>query len=172
MEEDQATPYETLSQRITQESSDCNIQDSDTKIWESKIKYYQSYIFDRQLLPGMIYEVKNGNLIEKVDNTATENLNKIKALFVDCKTDAEREYAEYAEMWAKLLEYPAPKFRRAAIDIEVYSPLSTRMPDAREGACPVIACSVYSSDDEKRVFILKRESMQMGDQALNRWYRC
>jgi DNA polymerase I len=144
----------------------CNIQDSDTKIWESKIKYYQSYIFDRQLLPGMFYEVKNGNLIEKVDNTATENLNKIKALFVDCKTDAEREYAEYAKSWAKLLEYPAPKFRRAAIDIEVYSPLSTRMPDAREGACPVIACSVYSSDDEKRVFILKRESMQMGDQVL------
>ncbi len=126
-----------------------NIRTAKLKIWESKIKYYQSYIFDQQLLPGMIYEVKNGNLIERVDNTATENLNKIKALFNDCKTDAEREYAEYAKSWAKLLEYPAPKFRRAAIDIEVYSPLSTRMPDAREGACPVIACSVYSSDGRK-----------------------
>ena len=34
------------------------------------------------------------------------------------------------------------------------------MPDAREGACPVIACSVYSSDGEKRVLVLRREGMQ------------
>ena len=140
----------------------CKIQDSDTKVWESKIKYYQSYIYDRQLLPGMIYEVKDGNLVPKVLEEATENLNKIKTLFKEC-TDEEREYAE---MWAKLLEYPAPKFRRAAIDIEVYSPLSTRMPDAREGACPVIAVSVYSSDGEKRVLVLKREGMREGNQHL------
>ena len=69
-----------------------------------------------QLLPGMIYEVKDGNLVPKVLEEATENLNKIKNLFKEC-TEEEREYAE---MWAKLLEYPAPKFRRAAIDIEVY----------------------------------------------------
>ena len=101
----------------------------------------------------MIYEVKDGNLVPKVLEEATENLNQIRGLFKEC-TDEEREYAE---MWAKLLEYPAPKFRRAAIDIEVYSPLSTRMPDAREGACPVIAVSIYSSDGEKRVLVLKRE---------------
>jgi len=140
----------------------CNIGDSDTKVWESKIKYYQSYIYDRQLLPGMIYEVKDGNLVPKVLEEATENLNQIKTLFKDC-TDEEREYAE---MWAKLLEYPAPKFRRAAIDIEVYSPLSTRMPDAREGACPVIAVSVYSSDGEKRVLVLRREGVREGNHHL------
>jgi DNA polymerase, archaea type len=142
------------------------IQDSDAKIWESKIKYYQSYIFDRKLMPGMIYEIKDNNLVAVTVDSATENLNKIKTLFNDCKTDAEREYAEYSMMWAKLLEYPAPKFRRAAIDIEVYSPLSNRIPDAREGACPVIACSVYSNDGEKRVLILKREGMEEGDPKL------
>jgi DNA polymerase I len=139
-----------------------HIEPSDVKIWESKIKYYQSYIYDRQLLPGMIYEVKDSNLVPKVLEEATENLNKIKNMFKEC-TEEEREYAE---MWAKLLEYPAPKFRRAAIDIEVYSPLSTRVPDSREGACPVIACSIYSSDGEKRVLILKREGMQQGDAGL------
>jgi DNA polymerase, archaea type len=140
----------------------CGIHDSETKVWESKIKYYQTYIYDQKLLPGMIYEVKNDNLVPTVLEEATENLNKIKSLFKECSA----EEREYAEMWAKLLEYPAPKFRRAAIDIEVYSPLSTRVPDAREGACPVIACSVYSSDGEKRVLILKREGMQKGDTAL------
>jgi DNA polymerase, archaea type len=136
-----------------------HIEPSDIKIWESKIKYYQSYIYDKQLQPGMIYEVKDGNLVPKVLEEATENLNKIRSLFNECS----EEEREYAEMWAKLLEYPAPKFRRAALDIEVYSPLSTRVPDAREGACPLIACSVYGSDGEKRVFILKREGLREGN---------
>jgi DNA polymerase I len=140
----------------------CRIQDSDTKIWESKIKYYQSYIYDRGLLPGMEYKVENGNLIQVTNHAATENLTKIRSLFNDCT----HEEQEYAEMWAELLEYPAPPFRRAAIDIEVYSPLASRVPDAREGACPVIACSIYSSDGDKKVLVLKREGMVDGDPAL------
>ncbi|MCL2690637.1 MAG: DNA-directed DNA polymerase I [Candidatus Bathyarchaeota archaeon] len=130
----------------------CKIQDSDTKIWESKIKYYQSYIYDRKLLPGMIYQIKNGTLTEVIVNEAEQALGKIREVF----NDETLEEQEFAEMWAKLLEYPAPKFRRAAIDIEVYSPLSNRVPDAREGACPVIACSIYSSEGDKKVLVLKR----------------
>ncbi len=138
------------------------IQDAGAKIWESKIKYYQSYIYDRGLLPGMAYEVKDGNLVQVANNTATENLNKIRALFAECTAEEQ----EYAEMWAELLEYPAPKFLRAAIDIEVYSPLANRVPDAREGACPVMACSVYSSDGERKVLVLKRDGMEEGDSKL------
>ncbi len=138
------------------------IQDVGAKIWESKIKYYQSYIYDRGLLPGMEYEVKDGNLVQVTNNAATENLTKIRSLFAECTTEEQ----EYAEMWAELLEYPAPKFRRAAIDIEVYSPLTNRVPDAREGACPVMACSVYSSDGERKVLVLKRDGMEQGDPKL------
>ncbi|NLF88107.1 DNA-directed DNA polymerase I [Candidatus Bathyarchaeota archaeon] len=138
------------------------MQDAGAKIWESKIKYYQSYIYDRQLLPGMIYEVKDGNLLAVTDNRASENLAKIREVFKDCT----KEEQSYAENWAKLLEYPSPQFRRAAIDIEVYSPLANRVPDAREGACPVIACSIYSSDGDKKVLVLKREGMQDGDPQL------
>jgi DNA polymerase I len=136
-----------------------SMQDAGAKIWEARIKYYQSYIFDRKLQPGMIYEVKDGNLVEAVDITASENLAKIRDTFKECS----EEERSYAEMWAKLLEYPAPQFRRAAIDIEVYSPLANRVPDAREGACPVIACSIYSSDGDKKVLVLKREGVKSGD---------
>ncbi|MCW4023659.1 MAG: DNA-directed DNA polymerase I [Candidatus Bathyarchaeota archaeon] len=132
------------------------------QVWESKIKYYQSYIYDRNLIPGMIYQVQNCNLEPVFLEETNETLNTIKNLFADATTEEQ----EYAENWAKLLEYPAPKFRRAAIDIEVYSPLSNRVPDAREGACPVIACSVYSSDGEQRVLVLKREGMELGDPSL------
>lgn len=139
-----------------------SMEDAGAKIWEARIKYYQSYIFDRKLLPGMIYEIKDGNLIEVVDNTASENLAKIQDTFKDCS----EEERSYAEMWAKLLEYPAPHFRRAAIDIEVYSPLANRVPDPREGACPVIACSIYSTDGDKKVLMLKREGIKSGDPDL------
>jgi len=142
--------------------SESYIDPKEIKVWESKIKYYQTYIYDRQFLPGMIYEVKDGNLVESVVQQADENLSRIREIFKDCSV----EEREYAEMWAKLLEYPAPQFRRAAIDIEVYSPLANRVPDAREGACPVIACSVYSSDGDKKVLVLKRKGMQSGDPKL------
>ncbi len=131
----------------------CKIQDSSTKIWECKIKYYQSYIYDQKILPGMVYQIKNGNLEDApVYDEVEQVLGRIREAF--CDENVEEQ--EFAAMWAKLLEYPAPKFRRAAIDIEVYSPLSNRVPDAREGAFPVIACSIYSSDGEKKVFVLKR----------------
>ena len=139
-----------------------SMEDAGAKVWEARIKYYQSYIFDRKLLPGMTYEVKDGNLVEVVDNTASENLAKIRDTFKDCS----EEERSYAEMWAKLLEYPAPHFRRAAMDIEVYSPLANRVPDPREGTCPVIACSIYSSDGDRKVLMLKREGVKSGDPGL------
>ena len=106
----------------------------------------------------MIYEVKDGGLYEKVLEEATQNLNIIQALFKDCS----KEESSYAKMWAKLLEYPAPKFRRAAIDIEVLSSIPTRMPNPDEAEGLVIAVSVYSSDGEKRVLVLKRAGMTEG----------
>ena len=154
-------PYGTIRDIIPADFpkvSDLPVAKEDIKVWESSIKYYQSYIYDRQLLPGMIYEVKDGALVEKVVEEATQNLNVIQALFKDCS----EEESSYAEMWAKLLEYPAPKFRRAAIDIEVLSSIPTRMPNPEEAEGLVIAVSVYSSDGEKRVLVLKRAGMTEG----------
>ena len=67
----------------------------------------------------MIYEVKDGSLVPCVLEEAEKTITKLKALF----KDATAEELEYVEEWARLIEYPAPKFRRAAIDIEVYAPL-------------------------------------------------
>jgi len=124
------------------------------KVWEARIKYYQSYIYDKQFLPGMIFEVKNGNLIPVTLPETEKTLTQIQSIF----TEATKEEHEFIQEWARLLEYPAPKFRRAAIDIEVYSPTSTRVPDPREANCPVICYSLYTSDDVKKVIMLKRET--------------
>jgi len=142
--------------------SDTPVQPEDVKVWEARIKYYQSYIYDRQLLPGMIYEVKSGNLVPITLEETEKTLAQIKAIF----KEASSEELQYVEDWARLLEYPAPKFRRAAIDIEVYAPVSTRVPDPREAAYPVICVSMYSSDDQKRVLLLKREGIRDGSEKL------
>ncbi|MDW8022153.1 MAG: DNA-directed DNA polymerase I [Nitrososphaerota archaeon] len=132
------------------------------KVWESKIKYYQSYIYDRGLLPGMVYEVRNGNLTPKRIEEAEKMVQKIMETF----KGASAEDLEYIEQWARLLEYPAPKFRYAAIDIEVYSPIPTRMPDPREAAYPIVCVSIYGSDGQKRVLLLKREGVCEGTERL------
>ena len=129
------------------EVSDTPVQPEDIKVWESRIKYYQSYIYDRQLFPGMIYEVKNGNLVPVTLEETEKTLTQLETNF----EDETAEELQFVEEWARLLEYPAPKFRRAAIDIEVYSPISTRVPDPRKAEHPVICVSVYGSDNEKRV---------------------
>ncbi len=142
--------------------SDAMANNEEAKVWEARIKYYQSYIYDRQLLPGMIYEVKSGNLVPKTLEETEKTLAQIKAIF---KGESVEEL-QHVEDWARLLEYPAPKFRRAAIDIEVYAPISTRVPDPREAAYPVICVSVYSSDDQKRVLLLEREGIRKGNEQL------
>ena len=142
--------------------SDTPLQPEDIKVWESRIKYYQSYIFDRQLSPGMIYEVKDGNLVPVTLEETEKTLTQLKAVF----KDETAEEMQFVGDWARLLEYPAPKFRRAAIDIEVYSPISTRIPDPRKAEHPVICVSVYSSDNQKRVLILKREGIREGNEHL------
>jgi DNA polymerase I len=129
-------------------------QVEEPKVWEARIKYYQSYIYDKQFIPGMTFEVKNGNLIPVTLPETEKTLTQIQSTF----TEATKEEQEFIQEWARLLEYPAPKFRRAAIDIEVYSPNSTRVPDPREANYPVICCSLYSSDDVKKVIMLKREN--------------
>jgi DNA polymerase I len=138
------------------------ISPEDIRVWESKIRYYQSYIYDRDLWPGMIYEVKKGALVPK-------SLEKFEKMVEEIRENFKSETAEeqqFIERWARLLEYPAPKFRRVALDIEVQSSIPTRMPDPREAAYPVVCVSLYGSDGQKRVLLLKREGVREGTERL------
>ena len=136
--------------------------DTGAKVWEARIKYYQCYIYDRQLNPGMIYEVRRNRLVPKIFEQTEQTVKHIEAIF----PESTPEELQYLTEWARLLEYPAPKFRRAALDIEVYAPISTRVPDPREASYPVICASIYTSDLQKKVLILKREGIREGNQHL------
>jgi len=127
------------------------------KVWEAAIKYYQCYIYDRELLPGMLYEIRNGKLIQAIDEEAEEN---IKRILQSAFKDEPKDLIPYLESWIRLLEYPACKMRRVALDIEVYSPIATRVPDAEETPYPIICVSLVDSDGKRTVFLLKREDMK------------
>jgi DNA polymerase I len=142
--------------------ADAPISSGQIKIWESKIKYYQSYIYDRKLLPGMIYRVKKGDLVPVNFEEAEETVANMETIF----KDATSEDLLYIKEWARLLEYPAPNFHRVALDIEVYSPIPTRMPDPREAAYPIVCVSLYDSNENKQVLLLERTGLREGNEKL------
>jgi len=120
--------------------------------WEARIKYHHCYTYDRGLIPGMLYKIKNGN-IELVEYTPDEQvIEKITEVYKD-----EPELIDELMEWIKLFQTPVPEIRRVALDIEVFSPEIDRIPNPREALYPIIAVSVYSSDNIKKVLLLKRK---------------
>ncbi len=136
--------------------------DQPVKVWEAVIKYYQSYIYDNDLAPGMMYKIEKGKLIPVRLESSEDTVRRIYELF---RGESE-EFMQRVEMWARLLEYPAPKFRRVALDIEVASPVPTRVPDPREAAYQVICATLLGSDGKKKILILKREGVREGVEKL------
>jgi len=129
------------------------------KVWEAAIKYYQCYIYDRGLEPGMIYKIKDGELIQVEYETSEQTVKEIRKLF----QNEPEEFLHFIKAWARLLECPVPKFRRVALDIEVFSPVPSRVPDPEEAAYEIIATSLLGSDGKNRILLLKREGVHVGD---------
>ncbi len=132
------------------------------KVWESHIKYYQSYIYDNKLSPGMLYQIQNGELVHVKHKSSEETVKEILEIF----QGKDNEFVKSVEVWARLLEYPVPEFRRVALDIEVGSPVATRVPDPHDAAHPVISVSLYGSDGRKEILILKRKGIREGNKKL------
>lgn len=142
---------------------------AEVKVWEAAIKYYQCYIYDRQLAPGMLYKIENNRLVKVRDEASEKVVKEICSLFLDEPEEALRNI----ETWARLLEYPAPNFKRVAVDIEVFTPtieiegeLTFRVPDPREATYPVICVALLGSDGKNRVLLLKRAGVEEGTQRL------
>lgn len=132
------------------------------KAWEADIKYVENYIYDRNLEPGMMYEVRDGELTAIEYKPSRDTLKQVEELL----GPESAEYKQLVYEWLRLLECPVPTYRRVAIDIEVYQPLPNRIPDPHEADQPVIAASIVSSDGDKRVLLLKRPNVQEGTSRL------
>lgn len=123
--------------------------------WESDIKYYQSYLYDSNLIVGKWYEI-NGKQISQIKNTSNINLENISmGGVIDQKL-----FTEQMNEWASLLGEDIPKIRRLAFDIEVFS--DGILPDPLQANQQVTAIS-FVSDDINKVFVLNREGVRQGE---------
>jgi len=125
------------------------------RAWEADIKYVENYIYDRDLKPGMPYDIREGKLLPTSVGISQEASNSIRLSF----KDEPQDYRQLALEWISLLECPVPEIRKAALDIEVYSPVATRIPDPELAEHPVMCASVLGSDGARRVLLLRRSGV-------------
>ncbi len=138
--------------------------EKEPKVWEAAIKYYECYIFDEELSPGMIYKIEDGELVPVIYKEAEEAVENILETNF---TDEPEDLMSNLKSWTRLLEYPAPDMKRTALDIEVSSPVATRVPSADDADHPVTCVSLASSDGKKRVLLLRREGREIEERGLN-----
>ena len=94
--------------------------------WESDIKYYENYLYDRGLIVGKFYEIKDGKIIPHDFEMSEEVSLAMKSLLLDVNTTKgivnTKEFQEYITQWAELLNQPIPAMKGVtSINREAYS---------------------------------------------------
>ncbi len=120
------------------------------RTWESNIRYHHSYIMDRRLTPGSIYYIKNGVLREEVYEMSDEQLAEIKYLF---KEDL-KIYEDLIKRYLPRIMESIPDLYRAALDIEVATPVEDFIPEPETSEYPIISVALVDSRNNNRVLLL------------------
>ena len=126
--------------------------------WEANIPYHKCYIADLELTPGLPYEVFDKQL-NSAAIVPAEIKEEIRRLF----EDEPKEVKELLEENVSLFLSPIPDIKRVAIDIEVISPFAEAIPRPEQANFPVGCVSVVASDGQKRILILERKDVEIGD---------
>jgi len=137
--------------------------------WESDIKYYENYLYDRKLIVGKYYEITDGKIKQHDLEISDEVKLALKSLLWD-KVDSEsmvdsEEFKKYISEWADLLNQPIPKIKRLSVDIEVEAEIG-RIPDPKIAEKKVTAIGMKGSDGFDQIFVLKTEGTEQGTNEL------
>lgn len=127
--------------------------------WEAAIRYQLCYTYDSNLVPGLMYKIENGNLVPCPPNVDAKTLEAFK------KTIQEEGLESIIEEYSPMFFTEVPDIKRLAIDIEVYSPVVNRVPDARTAEYQVTAIGLSDSEGYNKCFVLKREGHPEGKKS-------
>ncbi|MFX1586633.1 MAG: DNA-directed DNA polymerase I [Promethearchaeota archaeon] len=132
---------------------------NDIKAWEADIRYHLNYIYDTQLIPGLIYKIKNGR-IEKISfEEDSEESKRMASELRNVFKDESAEIQEFSEKFLNIFLTPIPDVKRLAMDIEVnLGPEDFIIPDPQLAKQEIISVSFVSNDGLKLVYVLERES--------------
>ena len=137
--------------------------------WESDIKYYENYLYDRKLIVGKYYEIIDKKLKPHDLEILDEVKIALKSLLWD-KVDSEsmvnsEEFKKYITEWADLLNQPIPKIKRLSVDIEVEAEIG-RIPDPKIAEKKITAIGMKGSDAFDQIFVLKTDGTKEGKNEL------
>ena len=138
--------------------------------WESDIKYYENYLYDKRLIVGKYYEIIKGEVKPHDLEISDEVKIALKSLLWD-KVDSEsmvdsEQFKEYISEWAELLNQPIPKIKRLSVDIEVEAEVG-RIPDPKLAEKKITAIGLKGSDGFDQIFVLKTEGTEQGNNELD-----
>ena len=137
--------------------------------WESDIKYYETYLYDRRIVVGRYYKAQEGKLKPVNVEISDEVSLALKSLLWD-KVDSgsmvdEAEFRKCISDWADLLNQPIPEIKRLSVDIEVES-VEGRLPDSKIADNTVTAIGLAGTDGFGRVLVLKTPGTPEGTNEL------
>ena len=137
--------------------------------WESDIKYYENYLYDRKLIVGKYYTVTDGELFSEDLEISDEVKIALKSLLWD-KVDSDNmvnaeEFREFVSEWADLLNQPIPKIKRLSVDIEVEAEVG-RIPDPKIAEKKITAIGLKGTDEFDQIFVLKLDGIKDGTNEL------
>ena len=132
--------------------------------WEADIPYYETYMYDKSLIPGIYYKIKDNKIIPDKFSIPKETNEMLQKGIENADVDMKNKINE----WAELLSQPLPEIKRVALDIEVHSDKADRFPDAGEARYPIISVGFAASDGFNQVCILRREGVETGINELEK----
>jgi DNA polymerase I len=128
--------------------------------WEANIKYHHNYIYDMGIIPGLRHKIYNGSITPLYQTDLKKIEDEINRLF----NEESEEVRKTAVSWYLLFEEKPPKIKRAAIDIEVYTPIKSRVPNPKTAEYPIVSIALSDIDGRNIVFILLREGIGSVDE--------
>ena len=143
---------------------------NEIETWESDIKYYENYLYDNKLIVGKFYKIVDDDIIPTNFEITDDTKLELKSLLWDRLSNSgmtdTKEFQDAISDWAELLNQPIPKIKRLSLDIEVESEIG-RIPDPKLAEKRVTAVGFEGSDDLKRIFVLKRDGIDEGENELD-----
>ncbi|MBD3198362.1 MAG: DNA-directed DNA polymerase I [Candidatus Lokiarchaeota archaeon] len=136
--------------------------------WEANIRYHLNYIYDRALIPGLVYEIKEGEITQIDYRENNEEYEDVSAELKELFKDEAKEIQDFSKKYSHLFLTPIPEVNRMALDIEVnMGPGDYLIPNPKQAKQDVISISFVASDGLKRVYILEREGFIYGNPHKN-----
>ncbi|MGM0686411.1 MAG: DNA-directed DNA polymerase I [Promethearchaeati archaeon] len=131
-------------------------QNDENHAWEARIRYHNSYTYDTKYVPGLVYKIENGDLVPSpppLDETTLSGFEE---------TIQEEGLKRIVDEYAPMFFIEVPDIRRLAVDIEVYTPMLNKVPDASQANYPVTAIGMSDNQGKERCFVLRRDRIQQG----------